>query len=39
LQEWIANNPRGLLYARDELAPWFEFGRYTKGLGAAERAF
>ncbi len=39
LQEWIANNPRGLFYARDELAPWFEFGRYTKGLGAAERAF
>ena len=39
LQEWIASNPRGLFYARDELAPWFEFGRYTKGLGAAERGF
>jgi hypothetical protein len=39
LQIWIANNRRGLFYAKDELAPWFEFGRYTKGLGAAERAF
>ena len=38
LQEWIANNPRGLFYARDELAPWFEFGRYTKrGLGKRGR--
>jgi hypothetical protein len=38
LQEWMADNPRGLLYLRDELASLFEFGRYTTGTGAAERA-
>jgi hypothetical protein len=37
LQEWMAENPRGLLYLRDELASLFEFGRYTTGTGAAER--
>src|SRR5262249_5749244 len=39
LQEWMAGNPRGLLYLRDELAGLFDFGRYTNGAGAAERAF
>ena len=39
LQELMAGNPRGLLYTRDELAGWFDFGRYMSGPGAAERAF
>jgi hypothetical protein len=40
LQEWMAANPRGLLYLRDELAGLFDFGRYSGGgHGAAERAF
>jgi hypothetical protein len=38
LQEWMSENPRGLLYLRDELASLFEFGRYSNGTGAAERA-
>jgi Protein of unknown function (DUF3987) len=38
LQEWMAGNPRGMLYLRDELASLFEFGRYSNGAGAAERA-
>src|SRR5215831_4778543 len=44
LQELMADNPRGLLYVRDELASLLgSFGRYAKGGGgaaaAAERAF
>lgn len=38
LQEWMADNSRGLLYLRDELASLFEFGRYSNGGGTAERA-
>jgi hypothetical protein len=37
VQEWMSENPRGLLYVRDELAGLFEFGRYQTGSGAAER--
>lgn len=35
----LAENPRGLLYVRDELSAWFgEFDRYSGGKGA-DRAF
>src|SRR5215831_3661784 len=43
LQTLMADNPRGLLYLRDELAALFGFGRYGNGNkgsgGTAERAF
>jgi hypothetical protein len=39
LQSWMADNPRGLLYLRDELVGLFDFGRYSSGPGTAERGF
>jgi hypothetical protein len=39
LQEILARSPRGALMLRDEIAPLFDFRRYSKGVGAAERAF
>jgi hypothetical protein len=39
LQEFMAHNPRGMLFLRDEIAALFDFGRYSGGPGAAERAF
>jgi hypothetical protein len=35
----LAATDRGTFMARDEMAGLFEFGRYTKNTGAAERAF
>lgn len=34
----LQENPRGLLMARDELAAWFAFDRYTGGRGGSEVA-
>lgn len=39
LEAILARSPRGVLYLRDEIAPLFDFRRYSKGTGAAERAF
>jgi hypothetical protein len=39
LQLILAANPRGTMLLKDELAGFFDFGRYTAGPGAAERAF
>jgi hypothetical protein len=39
LQLILSANPRGTLLLKDEFAGFLEFGRYTKGFGAAERAF
>jgi hypothetical protein len=39
LQEILARSPRGALMLRDEIAPLFDFRRYSRGVGAAERAF
>jgi hypothetical protein len=39
LQQCLGNTDRGLFYLRDEIAGLFEFGRYSKGNGAAERGF
>ena len=39
LQLILATNCRGTLLLKDELAGFFDFGRYAGGAGAAERAF
>ena len=39
LQAFLARSPRGACYLRDEIAPLFDFRRYQKGIGAADRAF
>lgn len=39
LQMILAATDRGTFMARDEMAGLFEFGRYAKNTGAAERAF
>jgi hypothetical protein len=39
LQTVLARSPRGALMLRDEIAPMFDFHRYSRGNGAAERAF
>jgi hypothetical protein len=39
LQITLAQNPRGSILKRDELAPFFGFGRYTQDKGASERGF
>jgi hypothetical protein len=39
LQKVLTSSPRGVLMLRDEIAPMFDFRRYTHGSGAAERAF
>lgn len=39
LQLILATNSRGTLLLKDELAGFFDFGRYAGGAGAAERAF
>jgi hypothetical protein len=39
LQMILAENDRGTLLLRDELAGFFEFGRYSKNSGDAERGF
>lgn len=39
LQTIILSAPRGAMYLRDEIAPMFDFKRYSRGSGAAERAF
>lgn len=40
MQMILARNPRGTLYLKDELAAFFEFGRYAgAGKGQAERAY
>jgi hypothetical protein len=39
LRAMLARSPRGTLMLRDEIAPLFDFRRYAKGAGAAERAF
>jgi hypothetical protein len=39
LQITLAQTPRGSILKRDELAPFFGFGRYTQDKGAAERGF
>jgi hypothetical protein len=40
MQAMLTRSPRGALILRDEIAPLFDFKRYTKGgLGAANRAF
>jgi hypothetical protein len=39
LQAVLARSPRGALMLRDEIAPMFDFRRYSKGSGATERAF
>jgi hypothetical protein len=39
LQATISRAPRGPLVLRDEIAPLFDFRRYSKGVGADARAF
>jgi hypothetical protein len=39
MQEILAENDRGSAMVRDEIAGLLEFGRYTSGKGATERAF
>jgi hypothetical protein len=39
LQTILAANDRGTFMLRDEMAGLLEFGRYTQGKGASERAF
>jgi hypothetical protein len=39
LQQTLAAANRGTLYLKDELAGLFEFGRFSAGKGADERAF
>ena len=39
MQSILASSPRGALVLRDEIAPLFDFQRYARGNGAAERAF
>jgi hypothetical protein len=39
LQLILAANSRGTVLLKDELAGFFDFGRFTSGVGAAERAF
>jgi hypothetical protein len=39
LQLILATNSRGTLLLKDELAGLFEFGRYSGGVGTAERTF
>jgi hypothetical protein len=39
LQQILAANNRGTFMCRDEMAGLLEFGRYTNGAGASERAF
>jgi Protein of unknown function (DUF3987) len=39
LQEIVALTDRGTAMIRDEIAGMLEFGRYTSGKGAAERAY
>jgi hypothetical protein len=39
MQAILARSSRGALVLRDEIAPLFDFQRYARGNGAAERAF
>jgi hypothetical protein len=38
LQAILAKTPRGAVVLRDEIAPLFDFKRYSKGIGAEARA-
>lgn len=39
LQQLLAENDRGMLYCRDELASLLDFGRYSQSKGDGPRAF
>ncbi|MEM9663167.1 MAG: DUF3987 domain-containing protein, partial [Planctomycetota bacterium] len=34
----LQDNPRGVMMIRDELAAWFDFGRYSSGGGSSNRS-